>query len=119
MVSLVLVGRMAFAAHLLLVPHDMCQHGKIVHLHDHRSVDAATTLPAERTLGVHESDPGEGSHDHCDLLGIHEVPPSATAPPVPGDHLSWLLVPATPPSATGFSSVPLLMLAPKQSPPRA
>ena len=118
-VGLVLLGRVAFAAHLLLVPHDICQHGKLVHLDGHRHLSVEASPSSERSVAVHGSAPSRGSHEHCDMPGIHEAPHSATPPAVPEGWITWQLALPSPPPATDVSTVPLLLLAPKQSPPRA
>lgn len=117
--SLVLLGRFALSAHMLLVPHEICEHGQLVHLHHphhHARVEPSTVDRPPAVRGAAEEPSG---HEHCDALGIHEVPPTLAAAVIQTDQAAWRIPLPTAPAAIERPAVPLLLLAPKQSPPRS
>jgi hypothetical protein len=114
-----LLGNVAGFAHLVLVQHVSCEHGELVHLGPARSALAPqvgrdgdrTAIDAAGATEAH-------GHDHCLLaptrreqLGVRREPASPTLAPRPLAVGAFADATATPPP------IPILVLAPKNSPP--
>ncbi len=118
-VGLVLVGRAALAAHMLIVPHQVSGTGLLVHPdHGSDSPDAVHRVGhhSSATPGLVSGD--DGHDDYCEVAGLVETHQVVTSPLVASDLLVWILPRLSPPPAVAGAGLPLLLLAPKQSPPR-
>lgn len=99
--------------HEATVQHAVCaEHGELVDV-------------AEES---HSRDPGEGErwasagpdeevHEHCPFLALGQPGDPISGAPIRGARLVAAARSLPPSSVEGFASVPLLCLAPKQSPP--
>ncbi len=105
--------------HLLIVPHATCEHGDLVEV----AASPSDGSPLPSTERHEPSDQpqvashgGSSGHDHCDALAVrHRVPGVGSS--IGAASLAWI----APIEAHGergeVRSVPLLLLAPKSSPP--
>ncbi len=116
-VGLVLMGRVAIAAHMLIVPHEVSGNGLLVH-HRHKASQRVTE--ASRQIaplpGVTTGD--DDKREYCEVMGLNETQPSVTSPTMSPRLLPWFLARVSPPPTVWAAGLPLLLLAPKQSPPR-
>lgn len=104
------------ALHHALFKHAVCaEHGELVHVAAHDDDGAAAPSGATEILAAGAD---EDAHDHCRL------PPGTQQPAAEPDAAALLGI-ASPPCGAGVlsrdenlpNSIPLLALAPKQSPP--
>lgn len=106
--------------HFALVPHERCEHGKLVHPRRHGQAHqaAVATVAAARALAWLQGHGVADGHDHCDVKAVPpaDVPQLGVGAPVA--VLSWVLAPATTPRLAERRPIALLSLAPKSSPPR-
>jgi hypothetical protein len=115
------------ALHLLLVPHATCEHGELIELRQHVSQpgERPSAFSDQAARAGHVANAqievahGDGAgHDHCDALAVrHQIPEVGAS--VAAASLVWI----TPMTGAGDHAearpVPLLLLAPKSSPPAA
>jgi hypothetical protein len=99
--------------HEATVQHAVCvEHGEIIDL-----ADATHSAPVEEGERWRPAFPDEEVHEHCPFLGLGQPGDSTSAVPI---REARFVAPARwlrPLSEDRFASVPLLCLAPKQSPP--
>ncbi|MBI4701681.1 MAG: hypothetical protein HY744_11075 [Deltaproteobacteria bacterium] len=117
-VALLLAGRLAQVAHLLAVAHRPCAHGGLVHVVSgpgHERIAAPSLPPDEPSL--REGRSYGGGHEHCDAWAITEALPSGAGPALLSGLIEWKLLARSVGPAVARQPVPLLMLAPKTSPP--
>ena len=121
-----LLTQLAGVLHLATERHAVCEdHGELVHgdaVHAHTDGALAAAEPTEE--GEHGSRPtlesvdAPGEHAHCDQLPAAQ--PKQRAGPDLASAIDWPapVASALPPSARcGWRPVPLLLQAPKLSPP--
>lgn len=99
--------------HLVAIPHGTDAAGHLVHLH--------ATSGKARPPGQADERPGAWSErvqvDDCDLSSLQPAQPPEPGAPMMAARLSWELgVPPRGP-ANAFAPLPLLLVAPKLSPP--
>ncbi len=108
----------AKAAHFLLVPHSICEHGELVHAH----LTASTHPSKHSSVSGGESGDEEGGLDHEHCVAVTQARVSATSSPE-GALLAVLdpepPVVLHPCGASYVSAHAILFRAPKTSPPRA
>jgi hypothetical protein len=100
-----LVGEQAREAALL---HVRCEHGQLVHV-------AAAGASHARAHAIAPRTAGEGSHEHCTLVGTQHGAPAlpVASPPV----LALALPVATTPKLVAHAARATFLIAPKTSPP--
>jgi len=113
-------GQLAGAVHLLLVPHVVCpEHGELIHLDGDGEGDHPAPLElAASSYGRGPETTAADAHDHCMVSATRGAEPTLREP-------CGTRVPAciSEPLASGVAApplhqaVPLLLLAPKSSPP--
>jgi hypothetical protein len=123
-VALVCVlAQLASAAHFVLVGHGVCsEHGELVH----EGEGSAHSFDSARERGAKPADAHTalvtevvGDHDHCTLLcerreRLALPPQNFCDAPLPHDEATATLTGTT---SAGVPAVPLLLVAPKGSPP--
>jgi hypothetical protein len=113
-------GQLAGAVHLLLVPHVVCpEHGELIHLDG----DGESEHPAPLDLAASAYRRGSettaaDAHDHCMVSAIRGAEPTLREPcgTLVAACISAPLASGVPAPAL-HQAVPLLLLAPKSSPP--
>jgi hypothetical protein len=117
-VVLCLLAQVSDVLHLLLVEHVVCaQHGELIHEGEHAHAEA-TGQPTDATAFV-PSDLEDHGHEHCALWSDRREELTLGAPSI-GVALPRAMPSLTPPATTRLDAVlaiPLLFLAPKNSPP--
>jgi hypothetical protein len=119
--ALFALGWLLDRAHLALEPHHFCaEHGRVEHASGFPAPVADVHTAAAQSGPALESAP-ESSHESCCVtLARGEEPVALVHPPL--DAFPWLLSDGgvVPERANDVarSAVPLVLLAPKQSPPR-
>lgn len=120
-----LFGQFLQLSHLLLVPHQACEHGELTH----------AALPAgakpgadprpregirrgEETSALESSDQASGEHDHCEPRALCHRD-EGIAPFIGEASLLDILDQRALPPAPERRPIALLSVAPKSSPPRA
>ena len=126
-VALVCLGAQFFSfAHLLLVHHSVCwEHGELIHdepsLVPDGSPRPGLTARAQRGPILEASALVKGAHEHEHCAALNErrnrvatCPPAASLPAPPArDHEALGVAP----DLQVFAGIPLVLLAPKNSPP--
>ncbi|HVJ15767.1 MAG TPA: hypothetical protein VM686_10000 [Polyangiaceae bacterium] len=104
------------ALHHALIRHAVCaEHGEFVHVEAHADHAASD---AGKTPAVSASEDGDDAHDHCQLPpGLHDPAAEPAEPPSVLTSTSTGAAPSAAPSEALARSIPILSLAPKQSPP--
>ena len=122
-VASLVIGGVDRTLHLALVPHTWCEHGEAVH-EGHDDLDVGRTAARESSPRPDLPAAGQGhghgnGHDHCTWGAVQ----SATVPAVQRDLgatlLRWQLIDDASALTDACTSIPLLQLAPKMSPPAA
>ena len=115
------LAQIASFAHDVSSPHAVCaEHGEVIHV-ERAAITAAPVLAAHRGHApmLRNAAPGTHvDHEHCGLatlsrqraLGFHDFTSVAVAP-------TCSPAPQSVPAAADRSTIPLFLLAPKQSPP--
>lgn len=121
-----LFGQLVQISHLLLVPHQACEHGELTHVTlpvaEPELAEPARPLDGmrrgEATRAVEPSEQAKGEHDHCEPRALCRR--DAELGPFVGEAslLDILDLRALPP-ALERRPIALLSVAPKSSPPRA
>jgi hypothetical protein len=118
-----LVMHMARLGHMLLVSHEVCEHGALVHAHHDetaRHADPAAAPHGGRALetcaapGTPASDAG---HEHCDPFSLKAISLAVSVPGVTPRLLDGELLPWSVRPSQGEQIIAILSLAPKNSPP--
>jgi hypothetical protein len=118
-IALLLVGTFVGKFHEAFVPHRICaEHGEIVEVSGSIAPRHQAAESSAHTPRISDSKSRETSHEHCGLAWFGRIQEllvdaqlAASLPP------SQPQVSAPCEAACAHTSVPLLMLAPKQSPP--
>ncbi|CAN97233.1 hypothetical protein predicted by Glimmer/Critica [Sorangium cellulosum So ce56] len=127
LVVLALLAQLCGLSHALLVPHARCEHGDLVHvaaaaaLHEAERRTPGAEVAERRTPGAEVAERAAGGHlddDHCDLFTLRGQL-GAPVHPVAEATLLEVLCPASLRSSSEVRPIPLLILAPKSSPPAA
>jgi hypothetical protein len=115
--ALLVVGApLARAAHLLLVPHTVCEHGELVHAPHSAATERPPSRAAVRGDASGDAD-GSLDHDHCLTVGQSSHDATAT---VPAPTVLLDVPPAGSPHSSAISLADpraILDRAPKTSPP--
>lgn len=106
-------------AHMVLISHQRCEHGAVVHASASTSAHAHAPDAPKVDDGV-AAQPGgglEGDHEHCDPFAV--TPAVVAAEPWCAELtlLDEALLPWSVRPSAGERAVALLLLAPKSSPP--
>ncbi|WP_437606982.1 hypothetical protein WMF20_39695 [Sorangium sp. So ce834] len=137
LVLLALLAQLCGLTHALFVRHARCEHGELVHVgalvHAGHAVGAARAAPRAETAAPQPADgrasgPGdevaeEGAlrhldHDHCDAFALRGQLGAPVHRVAEATLLEVLCLDALRPSPE-VRPIPLLILAPKSSPPAA
>ena len=113
-----LVGAQLWPAlHHALFTHAVCaEHGELVHVTAHE--DHGSGAPTDGTSIGPLNAGDDDAHDHCQLPpGTHESAAKPSDPALLGPATAAAEVPALAQGDELVCSIPLLALAPKQSPP--
>ena len=127
--SLVTVFGLLFAqllqlSHLLLIPHQACEHGELTHAALPSGAKPGTDprtreglRRGEETSAVESSDQARGEHDHCEPRALCRRD-EGIAPFIGEASLLDILDLRALPPAPERRPIALLSVAPKSSPPR-
>jgi len=120
-VLLSLLLRVSEFAHFLLVEHVVCRdHGELLHVDDaeQHASKAATDLDVVPTLREAAAEHGGHEHDHCTWFSEHREALVAdrsgveSPEPLPSSSVATRAC-----ASSRLCAIPLLLLAPKGSPP--
>ena len=113
-----LLAQLAGFVHLAFEQHAVCaEHGELLHVADSGALPAQET--SEHPVGPVANGDAEGSeHGHCGVLPAVQQKHKPAAGPLAHSFAPAALVLYAPSSSeVAHAAVPLLLLAPKQSPP--
>lgn len=115
------IGGVDRALHFALVPHTWCEHGELVDgdRDEPGAVQAvATTSPrrADATAVGQGHDHSDG-HEHCGWVAVQPAIVLVVQPALPSMLLEWQVLDVASAPTEQRSALPLLLLAPKSSPP--
>jgi hypothetical protein len=103
--------------HLVLVRHATCEHGELVEAEaaaPRRAIALEARTPQPRVEAT--DGPGRSGHEHCDLCALRYLP-GEIAPFIGAASLLCVAPEASLGERDESRPVPLLLLAPKSSPP--
>lgn len=113
-----LLAQLAGFVHLALERHAVCaEHGELLHVADSASSSAAAGHQERTGPSLADGSSGD-AHAHCDVLPAVQ-PKQSVATGAPARSIEPLASAwnRAAPLAVAHAAVPLLLLAPKQSPP--
>jgi hypothetical protein len=116
-----LVSHGTAALEIALVAHARCSHGELVHAdraHSELSLAPETTGDAAAFARSERTDAEGGDHDHCNALS-HRYRPDMFRADVSTPLFASSVLSALRSKRLQVQPIPLLLLAPKSSPPRA
>lgn len=118
-IALLLPAVLGAGLHEALVPHAICaEHGEPIEVSPGALREAAH-LPWESGLRVEAAGAADETHEHCEIALLEGTKGLFDALPSPGAPAIVALRAAQPaPAARAETSIPLVLLAPKHSPPR-
>ena len=115
------ISQLTRVAHLALERHVRCEHGQWIHSSHHDRGDAAEQQHhghAGAAPAVRDEEASIAEHTHCDAVAVAQAP----MPDVPDTLIqrceAWEIHRGMAERAAPASSIPLWLLAPKQSPPK-
>ncbi len=118
-IALLLTAVLGARLHEALVPHAICaEHGEPIEVSPGALREAAHR-PHESGPRVEAAGEAEDAHEHCEIALLESAKGLSAALPAPGAPAIVALRAAESwPVARAETSVPLVLLAPKHSPPR-
>jgi hypothetical protein len=116
--ALLALLELAGLAHLTFLPHEFCpEHGELVHAHAHAHPREPVQAPGQNALSAADASLREPEDAHCSVFLLQRARVQGSAPAVSsllqlaaGPAIAWDRGPAPRP-------VPILLFAPKSSPP--